>query len=127
MTTEPTDEAGEPAAAASEKEDAPAVVPEAVPSADVTQPPEGAPADPAPALPDTAEADLVRKARVAFAAGDFRRARELASGAAGAADAVVRDAAAELLGRTRLDPVQVGIFAVCLALFLGIAYWFVLR
>lgn len=84
------------------------------------------PAKAAP-LPDTPEAKLVAKARAAFDVGDFKLARVHAEGASRSGDPTVRSAADDILARTRLDPVQLALFGGCLALLLGITYWFVLR
>ncbi|MCC7540332.1 MAG: hypothetical protein IT379_29215 [Deltaproteobacteria bacterium] len=119
MTTEPTPDPAAPAAGSSNGAEA-ATPPVAPADAAKTPPPE-------PALPDTPEAALVSRAKAAFEAGDFRRAREHARGALASSDDAVRRAAEDVLARTRLDPVQAGLFLACLALFVGITYWFVLR
>ena len=82
---------------------------------------------PEPPLPDTPDGKLVARARAAFDVGDFKLARAHAQGASRSEDPAVRRAADDILARTRLDPVQLALFGGCLALLLGIAYWFVLR
>jgi hypothetical protein len=54
------------------------------------------------------------KAHRAFERGDFAEARKLASGMKSSDDPAVRSAADQILSRTSLDPLIVGITAACL-------------
>jgi DNA polymerase/3'-5' exonuclease PolX len=84
----------------------------------------------APAAEQPAEGlagERLRAARRAFEAGDFRRLREIGREIEQAGDAEEKRAARELVRRVRLDPAMLIALLVCAALFLGIAYVYVLR
>jgi len=86
--------------------------------------------EPAPeALPGagTPEGESLRDAAAAFEAGDYARVRRLSGSLASAGDPKVRDAAAELLRRVAVDPVQIGFLVLCLLALGAIAWVYVLR
>jgi hypothetical protein len=73
----------------------------------------------------TPEGEKLRQAHGAFEVGDYRRVRQLCDELQGGPEQVAR-AAAELRKRTEVDPVQLGVLAGCLAIFLIIVYVYVL-
>jgi hypothetical protein len=92
--------------------------------------PDTAPATDTDTATDTAPAPvtdpLLREAERAFEAGDYRRVRVLCDELIAKAPKDVAEAARALRRRTEVDPVQVGVLAGCLVLFLVIAYIYVL-
>lgn len=84
-------------------------------------------AKPAP-LPGagTPDGDKLREAFRAFDAGDYRHVRACLRELERAEDPAVRDAAAELLARISIDPVQVGVVLACAVVLATIAYVWVL-
>jgi hypothetical protein len=81
-----------------------------------------------PPLPGagTPEGDALQEADAAFTRGDYVRVRELTEKLIGAPDDSVARYARDLLSRTEVDPVQVGVVLACLALFAYIVYTYVL-
>lgn len=73
---------------------------------------------------DSPEGKSLREAEIAFEVGDYRRARELASGLAGSTRAPIADAARDLLRRTDVDPIQMVFLALCACALIGIAYYY---
>jgi hypothetical protein len=74
----------------------------------------------------TPDGDALREADEAFTRGDYVRVRELTEKLVGASDDEVARHARDLLTRTQIDPVQVGVVVACLALFAYIVYTYVL-
>jgi hypothetical protein len=87
------------------------------------------PAEPTPAAPTpaplpgegTPEGDKLRDANAAFEAGNYALVRSLSRELASAQDPRVADAAADLVRRVSVDPVQIGFLLACLAALLTIA------
>ncbi len=74
----------------------------------------------------TPEGESLAKALAAFERGDYVEVRQLTEKLVEAPDAEVAGFARDLLTRTQIDPVQVGVVLACLALFAYIVYTYVL-
>jgi len=74
----------------------------------------------------TPEGESLAKALAAFERGDYVEVRQLTEKLVEAPDAEVAGFARDLLSRTQIDPVQVGVVLACLALFAYIVYTYVL-
>lgn len=74
----------------------------------------------------TPEGERLAEAHAAFEVGDYRRVRALCDALAEAPQEEVARAARELRRRTEVDPVQVGVILACLALFVILAYMYVI-
>jgi hypothetical protein len=74
----------------------------------------------------TPEGDSLREALAAFERGDYVGVREIAESLVEAKDDEVANYARDLVNRTRVDPVQIGVVLACLALFAYIVYTYVL-
>lgn len=87
--------------------------------------PKKAPEDRLPGA-GTADGETLRAALRAFEVGDFVRVREKARRLQDASDPAVRQAAAELLERISIDPLQIVVFLACVAVFATIVQVWVL-
>lgn len=74
----------------------------------------------------TPEGERLAEAFAAFEVGDYRRVREVCDALVEAPQEDVARAARELRARTEVDPVQIGVLLACLALFVILAYMYVL-
>lgn len=74
----------------------------------------------------TPEGERLAEAHAAFEVGDYRRLRALCDALAEAPQEDVARAARDLRRRTEVDPMQVGVILACLALFLILAYMYVI-
>jgi plasmid stability protein len=79
---------------------------------------------PEPPLPGegTPEGDALRRARALFHLGDYAEMRALLTPLLQSKNAPVADAAAELLRRIAVDPVQIAFLVGCLVAILTIAF-----